>query len=107
MSTATITRITLAGSPGLNPPLTMSTRLAPTMRIRPSTSKPIWVIQLKKEMGLDPLGPNGARLMAKTDVPASGPCSEHSPSSRKDRLPMTMRESACAKVNPKVIRMAP
>ena len=82
MSTATITRMTLAGSPGLNPPLTISTRPAPTMRMRPSTSKPIWVIQLKKEMGREPLGPNGARLMAKTVVPASGPCSEHSPSRR-------------------------
>ena len=71
MSTATITRMTLAGSPGRNPALIMRTRPAPTMRIRPSTSKPIWVIQLKKEIGRDPLGPNGARLMAKTVVPAS------------------------------------
>ena len=50
------------------------------MRMRPSTSKPIWVIQLKNEIGRDPFGPKGARLMAKTVVPAFGPCSEHSPS---------------------------
>ena len=48
----------------------MRTSPAPTMRIRPSTSKPIWVSQLKTEMGREPLGPNGARLMAKTVVPA-------------------------------------
>ena len=59
MSTATMTRTTLAGSPGANPALIISTRPAPTMRMRPSTSKPIWVIQLKKEMGREPLGPNG------------------------------------------------
>ena len=70
------------------------------MRIRPSTSKPIWVIQLKKEMGREPLGPKAARLMAKTDVPASGPCSEQSPSSRKDRLPMMMRESGLGEGEP-------
>ena len=99
--------MTLAGSPGSKPALTVSTRPAPTMRIRPSTSKPIWVIQLKKEMGRDPLGPKAARLMAKTVVPASGPCKQHSPSRRKERLPMTMSESAWAKVNPNVIRMAP
>ena len=50
------------------------------MRMSPSTSNPIWVTQLKKEIGRDPLGPKAARLMAKTAVPASGPCREHSPS---------------------------
>ncbi len=93
MSTARITRMTLAGSPGENPPLTIRTRPAPTIRMSPSTSKPIWVSQLKTEMGRDPLGPNAARLMAKTEVPASGPCSEHSPSSKKERLPMMINES--------------
>ena len=52
------------------------------MRIRPSTSKPIWVSQLKTEMGREPLGPNGARLMAKTVVPVSGPWSEQSPNKK-------------------------
>ena len=50
------------------------------MRIRPSTSTPIWVSQLKTDIGREPFGPNGARLMAKTAVPVFGPCSEHSPS---------------------------
>ena len=82
MSTAVITRTTLAGSPGRYPALTMRTSPAPTMRMRPSTSKPIWVSQLKTEIGREPLGPKGARLMAKTVVPAFGPCSEHNPSSK-------------------------
>ena len=30
--------------------------------------------------GFEPVGGNEARLMANTEVPASGPCSEHSPS---------------------------
>ncbi len=60
----------------------MSTKPTPTMRIRPSTSNPIWVIQLKNEIGREPFGPNAARLMAKTDVPVFGPCSEHRPSRR-------------------------
>ena len=80
MSTATMTSTTLAGSPGRYPALIMRTSAAPTMRIRPSTSKPIWVIQLKNEMGREPLGPKGPRLMAKTVVPVCGPCSEQSPS---------------------------
>ena len=107
MSTATMTRTTLAGSPGRNPALIMRTSPAPTMRMRPSTSNPIWVIQLKKEMGREPLGPNGARLMANTVVPAFGPCREQSPSRRNDRFPMTINESAWANVKPNVMRMAP
>ncbi len=71
--------MTLAGSPGENPPLTIRTSPAPTMRMSPSTSKPICVSQLKKEMGRDPLGPKAARLVAKAEVPVSGPCSEHRP----------------------------
>ena len=59
ISTATMTRITLAGSPGRYPALSMRTSPAPTMRIRPSTSKPICVSQLKNEIGREPLGPNG------------------------------------------------
>ena len=82
MSTARMTRTTLAGSPGVNPGLDMSTRPAPTMRIRPSTSKPIWVIQLKKVISREPLGPKAARLMLNTVVPVSGPCSEHNPSNK-------------------------
>jgi len=57
MSTATMTRITLAGSPKPKPALVMRTSPAPTMRMSPSTSKPIWVTQLKKEMGRPPFGP--------------------------------------------------
>ena len=57
MSTATMTRMTLAGSAGEKPALIISTSPAPTMRMSPSTSKPIWVIQLKKEMGRPPFGP--------------------------------------------------
>ena len=78
-STATMTRMTLAGSAGEKPALIISTSPAPTMRMSPSTSKPIWVIQLKNEMGLPPFGPKAARLMANTVVPLCGPWSEHSP----------------------------
>ena len=49
------------------------------MRMSPSTSNPIWVIQLKNEIGRDPLGPNGARLMAKTAVPVFGPLQRAEP----------------------------
>ncbi len=56
ISTATMTRTTFAGSPGRNPALIMSTSPAPTIRISPSTSKPIWVIQLKNEIGRDAVG---------------------------------------------------
>ena len=42
------------------------------MRMSPSTSKPICVIQLKNEIGLPPFGPNAARLMANTVVPVCG-----------------------------------
>ena len=52
-----MTRITLAGSAGEKPALIISTSPAPTMRMSPSTSKPICVIQLKNEMGLPPFGP--------------------------------------------------
>ena len=79
ISTARMTKITLAGSPGRKPALIMRTSPAPTMRIRPSTSKPIWVIQLKNEIGREPFGPKGARLMAKTVVPASGPLQRAQP----------------------------
>ncbi len=57
MITATMTKITLAGVPPAKPALVWSTRAAPTMRIRPSTSKPIWVSQLKNEMSREPFGP--------------------------------------------------
>ena len=70
MTTATRTKMTLAGSPGVNPALICSTSAAPTMRMSPSTSKPIWVNQLNSEMSREPLGPYGARLMEKTVVPA-------------------------------------
>jgi hypothetical protein len=35
----------------------MRTSPAPTMRMSPSTSKPIWVTQLKNEIGREPFGP--------------------------------------------------
>ncbi len=85
----------------------MRTSAAPTMRMRPSTSNPIWVIQLKNEIGREPLGPKEARLMAKTVVPVFGPCNEQSPSRKYDRLPRTMMITTWANVSPKVIRMAP
>ena len=90
ISTATMTRTTFAGSPGRNPALIMRTSPAPTIKISPSTSNPIWVIQLKNEIGRDRWARMGARLMAMTVVPALGPCNEHSPSRKKDRLPSTM-----------------
>jgi len=105
--TAVITNTTLAGSPGRNPALIINTMPAPTMRMSPSTSKPIWVIQFKNEIGRDPLGPKGARLIAITVVPALGPCKEHNPRRKKDRLPMMMSDSACQNVKPNVIRIAP
>ena len=52
-----MTRMTLAGSPGKKPALIIKTSPAPTIRSSPSTSKPIWVIQLKKEIGREPFGP--------------------------------------------------
>ena len=52
-----MTRIDLGRVAGANPALIISTSPAPTMRMSPSTSKPIWVTQLKKEMGRHPLGP--------------------------------------------------
>ena len=57
MATATRMKTTLAGVPGSNPALIVRTSRAPTMRMRPSVSNPIWVIQLKKEMTRDPFGP--------------------------------------------------
>ena len=60
----------------------VSTIMAPTMRIRPSVSKPNWVIQLKKETMREPRVPKAARDVVKAVVPVSWPCSEATPSSR-------------------------
>ncbi len=49
--------MTLLASPGAYPALMPRTKAAPTIRIRPSTSKPIWVIQLKNAMKREPFGP--------------------------------------------------
>ncbi len=105
--TATMTSPTFAGSPGRYPALIMRTRPAPTIRISPSTSKPICVTQLKKEIGREPFGPKGARFTAMAVVPAFGPCSEHSPSRKNERLPRTMTMTTWANVSSDVIRMAP
>ena len=48
-------------------------RPASTTSARPTVSYPTWVIQLKADTSRAPLGPNGARVMANTDVPACGP----------------------------------
>ena len=55
---------------------------APTIKMRPSVSKPNWVIQLKKETMREPRVPKAARDAVKAVVPVSAPCSEASPSSR-------------------------
>src|SRR6266542_1574793 len=74
IATARIMKITLAAVPAVKPALAASSIPANTMSAMPRISNPTWVIQLKKEGSLLPLGPNGARLIAKAVVPACGPC---------------------------------
>ena len=76
------------------PAIWESTSAAPTMRIRPSVSKPNCVIQLKKLSSREPRVPKGAREIMNAVVPVSGPCSEASPSRKYEMLPMMMMTSA-------------
>ena len=57
IATATRMKTTLAGVPGSKPALSDRTSAAPTMRMSPSVSKPIWVSQLKSAMTREPFGP--------------------------------------------------
>ena len=107
IATAPMMMATLSGVPGCRPDWPASTRAAPTMRMRPSTSKPIMVIQLKTASPFDPRGPNAARFTPNVVVPVVGPCSEHRPTRNHERLPTTISTSACASENPKVISSAP
>ena len=105
--TATTMMAALSGVPGWSPAWPHRTSAAPTIRISPSTSKPIMVTQLKRASPLDPRGPNTARFTPKDVVPVAGPWREQSPTRSHERFPTTISTSAWVREKPKVISRAP
>ena len=100
-------KATLRPLPTWIPAIWHSTNTAPTIRMSPSVSNPNWVIQLKKLTILEPRRPNGAREIVNAVVPASGPCSDARPRSRKEMFPMMMMLTAFQKLKPKPMSNAP